>query len=336
MRADGRQINPVCPLNSIKVALSQSFFVTLQPVIETENQHLDMTIITKFPSALISGDCTTSSLRLDGGSIIDQCIVTAGESGTLCLEQHLLYVVLGGSVRLTCGRQSWTVGKNQMILLRKAHSVSYEKKGSPETGLFESQLFAINDELLKDFLSTQQVSVPPMTEEFSAQVSPMSERLVAYCWSLAPYFNDPLQVNPGLLRLKVMELLYNVMDCSKNIFRQMLQLRQPVRVDIHQVVEENYTSPISLEELAYLSGRSLSSFKRDFQSIYGETPAKWIREKRLSKARQMLEASQMSVADVAYSLGFENPTHFSRIFKQRYGSSPISFIKKGSTISQVH
>ena len=295
-----------------------------------------MNKVAKFPSALISGDCTTSSLRLDGGCIIDQCIVTAGERGTFFLEQHLLYVVLGGCVRLTCGRQSWTVGKNQMILLRKAHSVSYEKEGSPETGLFESQLFAINDELLKDFLTTQQVNVPPMTEELSAQVSPMSDRLVAYCWSLAPYFNDPSQVNPGLLRLKVMELLYNVMDCSKNIYRQMLQLRQPVKSDIHRVVEENYTSPISLEELAYLSGRSLSSFKRDFQGIYGEPPAKWIREKRLLKARQMLQSSRMSVADVAYSLGFENPTHFSRIFKQRYGLSPISFVEKGSIMSQVH
>ena len=281
-----------------------------------------MTKITKFPSALISGDCTTSSLTLDGGSIIDQCIVTAGERGTFFLEQHLLYVVLGGSVRLTCGRQSWTVGKNQMILLRRAQSVSYEKQGSEETGIFESQLFAINDELLKDFLTSQQVVIPAMTEEYGAQVSPMSERLVAYCWSLAPYFNDPSQVNPGLLRLKVMELLYNVMDCSKNIFRQMLQLRQPVKTDIHRVVEENYTSPISLDELAYLSGRSLSSFKREFQDIYGEPPARWIREKRLSKAHEMLRSSNLSVADVAYSLGFENPTHFSRIFKQQYGYAP--------------
>lgn len=297
-------------------------------ITETGNQSIDMTKITKFPSALISGDCSTSSLRLNGGSIIDQCIVTAGECGTFFLEQHLLYVVLGGSVKLTCGRQSWTVGKNQMILLRKAHSIYYEKKGSPETGLFESLLFSINDELLKDFLTTQQVNVPLMNEELGAQVSPMSARLVAYCWSLAPYFNDPSQVNPGLLRLKVMELLFNVMDCSKNIFRQMLQLRQPVKVDVHRVVEENYTSPITLEELAYLSGRSLSSFKRDFQSIYGETPSKWIREKRLSKARQMLQSSRMSVADVAYSLGFENPTHFSRIFKERFGSSPISFFRK--------
>lgn len=295
-----------------------------------------MNKVTKFPSALISGDCTTSSLMLDGGSIIDQCIVTAGERGTFFLEQHLLYVVLGGSVKLTCGRQTWTVHKNEMILLRRAQSVSYEKQGSPETGLFESQLFAINDELLKDFLTSQQVQIPQMTEELGTQVSPMSERLIAYCWSLAPYFNDPSQVNPGLLRLKVMELLYNVMDCSKNIFRQMLQLRQPVKADIHRVVEENYTSPISLEELAYLSGRSLSSFKRDFQGIYGEPPAKWIREKRLLKAREMLQSSRMSVADVAYSLGFENPTHFSRIFKQRYGLSPISFVEKGSIMSQVH
>ena len=295
-----------------------------------------MTKITKFPSALISGDCTTSSLTLDGGSIIDQCIVTAGERGTFFLEQHLLYVVLGGSVKLTCGRQTWTVRKNEMILLRRAQSVSYEKQGSEETGLFESQLFANNDELLKDFLTSQQVQIPQMTEELGTQVSPMSDRLVAYCWSLSPYFNDPSQVNPGLLRLKVMELLYNVMDCSKNIFRQMLQLRQPVKTDIHRVVEENYTSPISLDELAYLSGRSLSSFKREFQDIYGAPPARWIREKRLSKAHEMLRSSSLSVADVAYSLGFENPTHFSRIFKQQYGASPISIAEKGRSMSQIH
>ncbi len=111
------------------------------------------------------------------------------------------------------------------------------------------------------FLTQQHITIPQMTEELGVKVSPMSDRLVAYCWSLSPYFNDPSQTNPGLLRLKVMELLFNVMDCSKNIFRQMLQLRQPVKADVHRIVEENYTSPVSLEELAYLSGRSLSSFQ---------------------------------------------------------------------------
>ena len=91
-----------------------------------------------------------------------------------------------------------------------------------------------------------------------------------------------------------------------------------------RVLEEGWGGSIDFTDVLLLSGRSLSSFKCDFQSIYGETPAKWIREKRLSKARQILQSSQMSVADVAYSLGFENPTHFSRIFKQQYGLSPSS------------
>lgn len=275
---------------------------------------------------MVSGDYAATSLVLDGGSVIDQCIATAGEKGTFFLEQHLLYVVLGGSVTLTCGKQVCTVRKNEMVLLRRAHSVTYEKQGDPKTGMFESLLFAITDDLISDFLTSQHIEVPQMTEEIASRVSSMSDRLVSYCWSLSPYFSNPSQNKPGLLRLKVMELLYIVMECSKNIFLQMLQLRNPVRTDIHRVVEENYTSPITLKEMAYLSGRSLSSFKRDFQDIYNTTPAKWIREKRLSKARQMLQTSNMSVADVAYNLGFENPTHFSRIFKQHYGVSPSSLV----------
>lgn len=276
----------------------------------------------KFPSALISGDCRDTSLTLDGGSIIDQCIATAGSSGTFFLEQHLLYAVLGGEVRLAHGDQHWCVHRNEMILLRKAQRIDYVKQGDPTTGRFESLLFGINDTLLKNFLTSQQVSLPRTDEEQDARVCPMSDRLVAYCHSLDPYFNNPAQTNPGLLKLKIMELLYCVMECSTTIFRQMLQLRQPARTDLHSIVEANLTEPISIEDLAYLSGRSLSSFKREFQQVYGMPPAQWIRTQRLEKARQMLQGTAMPVSDVAYSLGFENPSHFSRLFKQHFGISP--------------
>lgn len=82
-----------------------------------------------------------------------------------------------------------------------------------------------------------------------------------------------------------MELLYDVAECNRNMFLQILQLHEPVRTDIRNVVEQHYASPVSVSELAYLSGRSLSSFKRDFQNIYNVAPATWIREKRLEKAK---------------------------------------------------
>lgn len=304
-------------LNSVKLKVCKFFSKFADFFIDNI-----MAKVIKFPTALVSGDYSSSSLVLDGGSVIDQCIVTAGERGTFFLQQHLLYVVLGGRVTLSCGNQTFVVNKNEMILLKKSQSVSYIKEGNNGTGLFESMLFALQDNLIKDFLTSQNVQIPPMKEEYTVKVSQMSDTLIAYCKSLSPYFDNPSQINEGLLRLKVMELLYNVMDCSKNIFRQILQLRNPVKTDIHRIVEQNYTSPVSLEDLAYLSGRSLSSFKRDFQQIYNTTPAKYIREKRLQKAKELLQSTAMPVSEVAYSLGFENPTHFTHVFKDYFGTAP--------------
>ena len=70
-----------------------------------------------------------------------------------------------------------------MVLLRRAHSVSYEKQGNKKTGLFESLLFAITDELISDFLTQQHITIPQMTEEFGVigrahLCTPFAERLL--------------------------------------------------------------------------------------------------------------------------------------------------------------
>ncbi|WP_245592363.1 helix-turn-helix domain-containing protein [Ectobacillus panaciterrae] len=70
-------------------------------------------------------------------------------------------------------------------------------------------------------------------------------------------------------------------------------------------------NPVSLNELAYLSGRSLSTFKRDFRKIYNTSPMKWIRNRRLDKAKELLTHTSLSVSDVCFSTGFENIAHFS-------------------------
>ncbi|WP_083794604.1 helix-turn-helix domain-containing protein [Leadbetterella byssophila] len=120
----------------------------------------------------------------------------------------------------------------------------------------------------------------------------------------------------------MLELLYDLAGTDKNLLQQLLQMKQPVRTEIPEVMEKNYTSPVSLTELAYLSGRSLASFKRDFQAIYNMAPSQWIRNKRLDKAKEVLENTSMAVSDICYTLGFENPAHFSRIFKEHFGYPP--------------
>lgn len=280
----------------------------------------------KVPTTFVTDSICQNPLMLDGCSVISQCIHTMKGSGTLFLEEHLLLFVLEGTIKLAYGKQTYVVGKNEMILLKKATSVKYERQGNPDNdNIFDSLMFCIKDDLLKDFLTTANVKIPRMEDEIKISVNPMSDCLIAFTCSLKPYFNDPSTVNPGLLRLKIMELLYGISECSKNMFQQVLQLRHPVRADIRQVVEQHYATPVTLPELAYLSGRSLSSFKRDFQLIYNMPPAQWIRTKRLEKAKEMLQKTLLPVTEICYSMGFENISHFSRIFKDHYGQSPTEY-----------
>ena len=106
---------------------------------------------------------------------------------------------------------------------------------------------------------------------------------------------------------------------------QLMDLRQQFRTDITSTVEDNIMNSLSLNQLAVLSGRSLSSFRRDFLAIYNMPPSQWIRQRRLDKARELLLNTTMTITDVCYTLGFENLAHFSRLFKSCFGHSPTEF-----------
>jgi AraC-like DNA-binding protein len=89
-------------------------------------------------------------------------------------------------------------------------------------------------------------------------------------------------------------------------------------------MEDNYCFNLKLEQFAQLSNRSLSAFKRDFQKQYDTTPGKWLLEKRLNLSMHLLSNVGKTVAEASYESGFENPSHFSRVFRQHFGVTPAS------------
>jgi AraC-like DNA-binding protein len=89
-------------------------------------------------------------------------------------------------------------------------------------------------------------------------------------------------------------------------------------------MEDNFCFNLKLEEFARLSSRSLSAFKRDFLRFYEISPGKWIMEKRLNYSLHLLSNLGRTVSEAAFESGFESPSHFSRAFRLRFGTSPIS------------
>lgn len=284
--------------------------------------------VVKAPQDLAS----ITMLKIKGLSVIGACIYSGVKTGTMYLQDHVLLFVLEGTYIVRFGKKEYKVRKNEMVLLQKAIVIEYEKFGESDSEYtLDYMMFFLKDELLNDFLNMSNIKYSYPSELVPVTVHSSNERLQSYITSLKPYFKESEKIEDELIKLKLFELLFNIVNADEKLLYQFLQLKRREPSSIVKVIEENLMNPVSLNDLAYLSGRSLSTFKREFQAIYNEPTFQWIRNRRLEKAKELLMSSGLSVTDACFATGFENVAHFSKSFKKKYGVSP-SEIKKSSNL----
>lgn len=91
-------------------------------------------------------------------------------------------------------------------------------------------------------------------------------------------------------------------------------------------MQQNYIFNLPLQRFAYLTGRSLSTFQRDFLKIFETTPQRWLTQKRLELAHYLIEDKKMKPSEAYIEAGFENLSHFSRAFKAEFGYNPKTIL----------
>ncbi|NNK71897.1 MAG: helix-turn-helix domain-containing protein, partial [Flavobacteriaceae bacterium] len=97
------------------------------------------------------------------------------------------------------------------------------------------------------------------------------------------------------------------------------------RIDLEEVMLENFLYNLKVEEFAKLCGRSLSAFKRDFKTIFKTTPSRWIKARRLEYAKTLLLESDLNINQITYDSGFMNSSHFIKSFKEKYALPPRQY-----------
>lgn len=93
--------------------------------------------------------------------------------------------------------------------------------------------------------------------------------------------------------------------------------------DAIRLVENNVEEPLSIEELATLVGISRRQIERLFRRHLGVAPARYYMEYRLTRARQLLQQSNLSITEISVACGFVSPTHFSRSYRRFFNQPPI-------------
>jgi AraC-like DNA-binding protein len=263
-------------------------------------------------------------LKLNGNPAISYHIHHSYMKDTVFSDDNKLLVVMNGALNLRYGRSEYVVSKNQMAFVRNNTLIEYQTIGLQDNSQVEFILLTLTYELIKEFSRLAQLTLTAHADETEIIIEKLDNNLRKYMDSLSTYF-DVTEVSNNLLKIKLLELLFTIAGSSERVLYSLLYLRKNFRPNITTVVEENLLNPVSINQLAVLAGRSLSSFRRDFLSIYNMPPSQWIRERRLKKAGEFLLTTNMTITDICYTLGFENITHFSRLFKSQFGHSPSAY-----------
>ena len=101
---------------------------------------------------------------------------------------------------------------------------------------------------------------------------------------------------------------------------------------MHEAIAERCSETLRLDELAALAGMSRYRLLRAFRAVYGMTPHAWQIDRRIVRARHLLDAG-MSLAETALALGFADQSHFQRAFKQRVAATPGEYRSVGAVDS---
>ena len=88
------------------------------------------------------------------------------------------------------------------------------------------------------------------------------------------------------------------------------------------IIDQNFQNDISVEEIADNCGLNRSYFSKIFKEAVGRTPQAFLLHYRMTKAAELLKLTQLSISDISKAVGYDNPLHFSRAYKNVYGVSP--------------
>ena len=155
--------------------------------------------------------------------------------------------------------------------------------------------------------------------------------------SLNFYFDNPEMAKEEILYLKIKELILLLLhtEAADTIFELYSYLFTPQKASISAVIESHLYSNLSIDQMAFLACQSLSTFKREFKKHFDDTPANYIRNKRMKKATDLLVHSSLTVSEISFQIGYEDSSYFSRLFYQKLNILPSDY-RKSNQKKTIH
>lgn len=152
----------------------------------------------------------------------------------------------------------------------------------------------------------------------------MNESMIKATERLLNCLHDPLD-RKVLGSAAVNEIIYRVLRSEKGrVLYSLTQHHTPYAAVARALdrIHADYRESMTVDELAQENAMSVSSFHRAFKRVTGDSPLQYLKKIRLDKAKSLLVYDKMRVNNVAFEVGYESPSQFSREFKRYFKVPP--------------
>lgn len=260
------------------------------------------------------------------GRIFVSCKKEKHYSRELILDQHALVYVLEGMLQLSYADQvHWFPPGTTLLIPRNqlGRMAKLPVNGEP----FRSISILFPEQLLREFYASRiQNNVEGKWQgHLALEKHSLLQSLFS---SLKPYFEMHEELPPDLAKIKIAECLTVLDACNPQVQRLLSAFNEPGKVDLADFMEQHFLYNLPLKNFGYLTGRSLTTFKKDFKKVFKTTPGRWLTKKRLEYAHYQIAVKKRKPVEILIDAGFENLSHFSFAFKKEFGYSPGTIVKK--------
>jgi AraC-like DNA-binding protein len=242
----------------------------------------------------------------------------------IAFDQHMLVWFISGETKIVQAEATYLFTKGDIFLIPRnqlATIINYPKDGQPH----KTVVMHLSTARLRDFYASQNVKPKASGSQKIRHFSnhPLLESCLA---SLIPYF-EMKDLPENIASLKISEAISILRAIDKGIDDVLANFDEPGKIDLASYMEKNFMFNMPMEKFGYLTGRSLTTFKRDFKKAFNSTPQKWLTQKRLELAHYQFVEKNRKPIDVCYEVGFENLSHFSYAFKKQFGYAPTELLE---------
>lgn len=240
-------------------------------------------------------------------------------------REHTLIYLCSGELEIEERGKKTVLHKGDCAFMRRDNRM-WLQKHVEEGGNYRSVVLKFKRPFLREFYQTlgrDQIPADSKREKKSLRILPNNRADIRSLFeSVIPYFDAGVKPSEEVLKLKMIEGAYVLLNTDKNLYASLFDFVEPWKIDIIDYLNENYMYDLSMEEIASYTGRSLATFKRDFAKVSDLTPQKWIIKRRLEAAHDLIRSGKKRVTEACFDVGFKNLSHFSKIYKEAYGVAP--------------